>query len=654
MRNEDKKIENKEKNVKIELIKMKSIENNDITVGYVEIKGIRYIPDFVISYFLLKEITTLRYTQKITRMREFMRPYLTTDKYRQTFLIGEDYLISTKKQLSDKKYQKKLRDVNERINEIKMKDDELIDYSYLKALENERSNYEACVDEYKHLTVDEELFEKIKSMRMELARLNGIELPTETGRGKGRGLQRVLLYNEKGLRKYFSYMRFDNVRLSKNDYAKMSKSDKWGHKRRNDFHNFTRVEEFYKIMFNKEINYTEYFFCLVSQAMKINKLIKEYSEKLFNEFKKMISYDEDLKRKYFMVTKESMQINFRDYAERVFLKNEKLSYLTVPYKNYRAFKGFIKELDELIEKKQEKRVLDIFENVNTVAQGSRLELKYFEKQLEQEIFNNDELKLNNTIIQDYREQYKTFKEMDFFKGSLRYRKEQLKLFNEMFVKANIEGVVDVERLYSKIELFEMFNKRLNRISDISVETYFLLNDMLQNHKITKEQIGMGYYTYCKLKYSTLEQRKELTKEINYWIVDKVEKLKGMEYADKYFELKKKSQKLQDKFIVEKKKCEEFVAKRKNDLIGKFTELDYTVKTLNDYIKNEIITKNYVEQDLLENERIAKEFQEIDTFFEDLWKDGGIKSSNNSTSLDDLSLENIVEANRRRRNGGRYL
>lgn len=651
MKNEDKKIENKEKNVKIELIKMKSIENNDITVGYVKIKGIRYIPDFVISYFLLKEITTLRYTQKITRMREFMRPYLTTDKYKQTFLIGEDYLISTKKQLSDNKYQKKLRNVNERINEIKMKDDKVIDYSYLKDLENERSNYEACIDEYKHLTINEDLFEKIKDMRMELARLNGIELPTETGKGKGRGLQRVVLYNENGMRKYFSYMRFDNVRLSKNDYARMSKSDKWGHKRRNDFHNFTRVEEFYKIMFDKEINYTEYFFCLVSQAMKINKLIKEYSKKLFNEFEKMKVDNFELKGKYFMVTEESMQINFRDYAERVFLKNEKLSYLTVPYKNYRAFKGFIKELDTLIEKKQNNRVLDIFENVNTVAQGSRLELKYFEKQLEQEIFNNDELKLNNTILKDYKEQYNTFKQMDFFKGSLRYRKEQLKMFNEMFVKANITGVVDVERLYSKIELFEMFNERLNKISDISVETYFLLNDMLQNHKINKEQIGMGYYTYCKLNYSTLEQRKEHTKEINYWIVDKAGGLKGMDYADKFFELKEKGKKLKDIFTEERNKCKKFVAENKNDLIGKFTELDYTVNTLNEYIKNEIITKNFVEQDTLENERIAKEFQEIDTFFEDLWKDGGIKPSNNSISLDDLSLENIAKANRKR-NGGR--
>lgn len=649
MRNE--KIENKENNIKIELIKMKSIENNDITIGYVEVKGIRYIPDFVISYFLLKEITTLRYTQKITRMREFMRPYLTTSKYRQTFLIGEDYLISTKKQLSDKKYQKKLRDVSVRINEIEMKDEKVVDCGYLKALKYERSNYEACVDEFKNLTIDEELFEKIKGMRMELAKLNGIELPTETGKGKGRGLQRVVLFNEEGIRKYFSYMRFDNVRLSKNDYAKMSKTDKWGHKRKNDFHNFTRVEEFYKLMFDKEINYTEYFYCLVSQAMKINKLIKEYSKKLYNEFEKMKSYNEDLKRKYFMVTEENMQINFRDYIERVFLKNEKLSYLTVPYKNYRAFKGFIKELDTIIEGKQEKRVLDIFDNINIVSQGSRLELKYFEKQLEQEIFNNDELKLDNHILQDYKEQYNTFKEMDFFKGSLRYRKEQLKMFNEMFVKANIEGVVDVERLYSKIELFEMFNRRLNKISDVSVETYFLENDMLQNHKITKKQIGMGYYTYCKLKYSTLEQRKELVKEQKYWLIDKVERLKGQDFTDKYFELKEKGKKYEDIFTKEKERCKKFVAENKNDLIGKYTELDYTVKTLNEYIKNEIITKNYVEQDSLENERVAKEFQEIDTFFEDLWKDGGIKpSTNKSNSINDLSLEEIARVTRRRKGG----
>lgn len=579
-----------------EIIKIQNQYGEDRYIGKVKINDIEFIPDFCFTYFLIKNADKTRVLKRVLKMREFLRMCLNNCNYKTTFKVNYDYLFLAKKQINNESDFKKLEKINESIDMCDNKDTE-----HYKDLVHTRDNLTARIEEYENLTINNELLEFLKEFRIEIGDMNGIDFRKKGVAGKG--LQQVILYNEEGIKKFISYTRLDNVNLNKEDYSKLNDMGKYLHKRNNDRIIFTNTENMYKKVFNLEIKFTEYFYCKVGQAKKINNWISEYSDKLYNIFKTYTETDREFGRRYSKVTENSFKLNFREYVERVLLKNIQYSYMTTQYNNYKAFKGRLSEIDEYIENKEELRLIELFELINLIGRGARLELKCVEKLIEQEVVNKQDKLNDNNLLNQYKEMKENLDKVEYFKGTLRYKREMINEFNNIFLDNNDTlSVSDFE-----VGIFKQFRDMMDKISNQSIDYYSLKHDIKLKPLSSKEFIGMKYLDFCILNYKT---KKELQENLDDW--NKIDKyFKELEvkddksiknYFNEYIKHKDNAKEINKVLEDKRKECKKYLRITEKELKEKYFELDNIVNTLSEYVNNEIENKVF----------IGKERREVDT------------------------------------------
>lgn len=593
-----------------EIIKIKNQYGEDRYIGKIKINGIEFIPDFCFTYFLIKNVDKTRVLKRVLKMREFLRLCLNNCNYKTTFKINYDYIFLAKKQINNELDFKKLEKINESIDMCDNKDTE-----HYKELIHRKNNLTACIEEYENLTINNKLLEFLKEFRIEIGDMNGIDFRKKGTAGKG--LQQVVLYNEEGVKKFLSYTRLDNVNLSKKEYAKLDDTGKYLHKRNNDRIIFTNVENMYKKVFNLEIKFTEYFYCKVGQAVKINTLISEYSNKLYNIFKTYIEIDREFGRKYSKVTENSFKLNFREYVERVLLKNIQYSYMTTQYNNYKAFKGKLSEIDKFIEKKEELRLIELFELINLIGRGARLELKCVEKLIEQEVVNKQDKLNDNNLLNQYKEMKGSLDKVEYFKGTLRYKREMINEFNDIFLNSNDTlSVSDFE-----VGIFKQFRDMMDKISNQSVDYYSLKHDMELKPLFSKEFVGMKYLDFCILNYKT---KKELQENLDDW--NKIDKyFKELEikdnksvkyYFNEYIKHKDNAKEISKILEDKREECKKYLRITEKELKDKYFELDHIVDTLSEYVNNEIENKIFIGKDRREID--TRYFVEFDNDYDSLF------------------------------------
>lgn len=595
-----KEIINNENKLKIEkeIINIKNQYEEDIHLGKIRINGIEFIPDFCLAYFLCRKMNEEQFKKKIKHMREFLKGNLTSNVYRQTFKVNSDYLFVTSKQLlkDEKRELKKLEKIKESIESYTG-----IDKDHIRDLNFRKEECEAYIEELENLTINSELMDFLINFREEIGKLNGINLERKTT--KGRKLTQAFLYNEEGIRKYLSYARFDNTRLDnieettnnvikekdkegkKQEYKNMPAGKKYWVKRCNNRKIFLLVEDFYKKVFNKKILVQDYLYCVCNQAVKINDWISEYSQKLFEKFSLYSENDNDLKSKYYHVNKEMFSINFREYAERVILKNKQYSYMTTPYNNFKAFRGLLNDIDKFIENNQYSEIIKLFELVNIIAKGSRLELKQVKKLVEHEVVNRNDRVNKNNLLNQYTEMENLLNQSDVFKGTLRYKKEAYKNFNEVFLSNN--EVIDIN-----IDIFRQFKNILSEIEELGVDYFSLKYDYNKHYYKSKEIIGMKYLDYCELKYKVKNLSLQYRNEY-----DTIKELKTNsleEQKEKMFKMKdimnKYNEKCKKIFVEKSKECKKHINKLKIELDKKYFQLYKIVDTMKEYVDRKIENK----------------------------------------------------------------
>ena len=593
-----------------EIIKIKNQYGEDRYIGKVKINGIEFIPDFCFTYFLIKNADKTRVLKRVLKMREFLRMCLNNCDYKTTFKVNYDYLFLAKKQINNELDFKKLEKINESIDMCDNTDTE-----HYKELIHRRDNLTACIEEYENLTINNELLEFLKDFRIEIGDMNGIDFRKKGVVGKG--LQQVVLFNEEGIKKFISYTRLDNVNLSKEEYAELDDTGKFLHKRNNNRLIFNNIENMYKKVFNLDIKFTEYFYCKVGQAVKINSWISEYSDKLYNIFKTYTETDREFGRQYSKITENSFKLNFREYVERVLLKNIQYSYMTTQYNNYKAFKGRLSEIDKYIENKEELRLIELFELINLIGRGSRLELKCVEKLIEQEVVNKQDKLNDDNLLNQYKEMKKSLDKFDYFKGTLRYKREMINEFNNIFLNSN--DTLSVSDF--KVGIFNQFKNMMDKISTQSIDYYSLKHDMKLKPLFSKEFVGMKYLDYCILNYKT---KKELQKNLDDW--NKIDKyfnelkVKDNKSKENYFNehIKHKDNAKEISKVLEnkRKECKKYLKITEKELKEKYFELDNIVNTLSDYVNNEIENKVFIGKDRREVD--TRYFVEFDNDYDSLF------------------------------------